>query len=163
MLDLEAKKQQLKNELEKLRYEFKVDLPKRINEAREYGDLKENAEYHAARERQSMVEALIAQLTQQLNQMSALKLEDISVDRIGYGSKITVLDKDTDSRIEFSLVSPGDVNPSEGKITISSPIGAALNGKMAGDDVEFVIPAGKKKYYIEKFITAHGGTFEKKI
>jgi transcription elongation factor GreA len=146
-----------------LKYEFKVDLPKRINEAREYGDLKENAEYHAARERQSMVEALIAQVTQQLNQMSALKIENISVDKIGYGSIITAVDKDSDSRIEFTLVSPGDVNPSEGKISISSPIGAALNGKAAGDEVEFVIPAGKKKYYIEKFITVHGVTFEKKI
>lgn len=154
--ELEAKKQVVRDELEKMKYEFKVDLPKRISEAREYGDLKENAEYHAARERQSFVKARIAQLTDQLNKLNDINMTDIPEDKVGYGSTVTVVDLDLDDEIVFTFVSSNEVNPSEGKISVSSPIGAAMQNKSTGDVVEVVIPAGKRKYQIKKIITIHG-------
>lgn len=154
--ELESKKQIVRDELEKMKYEFKVELPKRISEAREYGDLKENAEYHAARERQSFVKARIAQLTDQLNKLNDINMTDIPEDKVGYGSTVTVVDLDLDDEIIFTFVSSNEVNPSEGKISVSSPIGAAMQNKTAGDVVEVVIPAGKRKYLIKKITTIHG-------
>ncbi|HOV07852.1 MAG TPA: transcription elongation factor GreA [Spirochaetota bacterium] len=159
MSELEQKKQQIREELEKLKYEFKIELPKRISEAREYGDLKENAEYHAARERQSFVQARIAQLTEQLNKLNELNLSDIPEDKVAYGSTVTVVDVDTDDEVVFTFVSSNEVNPSEGKISVSSPIGAAMQNKAVGELVEVNIPAGKRKYKIIKLVTIHGKEF----
>lgn len=161
--DLENKKKSLKNELDKLKQEFKVELPKRIAEARAYGDLKENAEYDAAREKQAFVKARIAQLTDQLSKLNELNLTNLPKDKIAYGSKVKVLDRETDDYIDFHFVSSNEVNPSEGKISLSSPIGAAFNNQTAGIEVEVQIPAGKRKYYIEKVVTIHGNVLEKKI
>ncbi|NLV68931.1 MAG: transcription elongation factor GreA [Spirochaetes bacterium] len=158
--ELEAKKQKVRDELEKMKHEFKVDLPKKIAEAREYGDLKENAEYHAARERQSFVKARIAQLTDQLNKLNDLNMNDIPDDRIGYGSTVTLLDLDSEDEIVFTFVSSNEVNPAEGKISVSSPIGVALQNRAAGDTVDVTIPAGKRKYKILKIITIHGTEIE---
>jgi transcription elongation factor GreA len=154
--ELETKKQKVRDELEKMKYEFKVELPKKIAEAREYGDLKENAEYHAARERQSFVKARISQLTEQLNQLNDLNITDIPDDKVGYGSSVTVLDVDTDDEVVFTFVSSNEVNPSEGKISVSSPIGAAMQYKSAGEQVTVVIPSGKRNYLIKKIVTIHG-------
>jgi transcription elongation factor GreA len=154
--DINSQKQDLRDELEKLKNEFKIELPRKIAEAREYGDLKENAEYHAARERQSFVQARIAQLIEQLNKLNDINVSDIPDDRIGFGSVVTVYDEIEEEEIIFYFVSPGEVNPSEGKISASSPIGAALVNKTAGDSVEIIIPAGKKQYKIRKVITFHG-------
>ncbi len=154
--ELEEKKQVVRDELEKLKYEFKVDLPKRIAEAREYGDLKENAEYHAARERQSFVKARISQLTEQLNRLNDINLSDIPEDKVGYGSTVTVLDMNLDDEVVFTFVSSNEVNPSEGKISVSSPIGAAMQNKGIGEIVEVAIPAGKRKYLVQKIVTIHG-------
>lgn len=158
--ELESKKQIIRDELEKLKYEFKVDLPKKISEAREYGDLKENAEYHAARERQSFVKARIAQLTDQLNKLNDLNISDIPADRIGYGSTVTVLDIDNEDDMTFTFVSSNEVKPAEGKISLSSPVGMAMQNKMVGDEVVIQIPAGKKRYLVKKIITMHGNVLE---
>lgn len=154
--ELEMNKQKVRDELEKLKHEYKVDLPKIISEAREYGDLKENAEYHAARERQSFVKARIGQLIEQLNQLNDLNLTDIPDDKVGYGSSVTVVDVDTDDEVTFTFVSSNEVSPSEGKISVSSPIGAAMQNRSAGDTVTVVIPAGKRNYLIKKIVTIHG-------
>ena len=142
--DFEQKRQAIRDELERLNQEYKIEIPKRIAEARAYGDLKENAEYHAARERQGFVQARIAD------------------ECIAYGAAVTVVDLDSDDRIEFVFVTPNEVDPSAGKISLSSPIGNALQGKKVGETVEATIPAGKRRYYIEKIVTIHGNTFEKK-
>ena len=154
--ELETNKQKVRDELEKLKHEYKVELPKIISEAREYGDLKENAEYHAARERQSFVKARIGQLIDQLNKLNDLNITDIPEDKVGYGSSVTVIDEDTDDEITFTFVSSNEVSPSEGKISVSSPIGAAMQNKAAGDLVTVVIPAGKRNYLIKKIVTIHG-------
>lgn len=159
---MDEKKQSIRDELEKLNYEYKVEIPRRIAEARTYGDLKENAEYHAARERQAFVKARILQLTSLLGQMKELNLESIADDKIGFGASVTVVDLDTKERNEFVFVSPDEIDPSEGRISLSSPIGSALQNRNAGETVEIAIPAGTKRFYIEKIITIHGNTFKKK-
>ena len=159
---IDAKRQSIREELDRLNYEYKVEIPKRIAEARAYGDLKENAEYHAARERQGMVKARISQLNGQLGQMKELNIDAIAEDKIGFGSSVTVVDMDSDDRLEFVFVMPDDVDPSEGKISLSSPIGTALQNRQAGDTVEAVIPAGKRRYFIERIATIHGNVLEKK-
>ena len=159
--DIEQKKKALKEEIEQLRYEFKVELPKVIAAAREYGDLKENAEYHSARERQGFVQARISQLAEQLAQFDNLKVANIPTDRVGYGSTVTLLEKETGDIVEFTFVSSSEVNPSEGKISLSSPFGSALLNKTAGEDVEITVPAGKRFYSIKKLVTIHGETIEK--
>ena len=158
--DIEQKKKALREELEQLKYEFKVELPKIIAEARGYGDLKENAEYHSARERQAFVQAQISRLVEQLAQFDNLKIADIPTDKVGYGSTVTLLEKDTGDMLEFTFVSSSEVNPSEGKISLSSPFGSALVNRTAGEDVEITVPAGKRFYFIKKLVTIHGETIE---
>jgi len=154
--ELEVNKQKVRDELEKLKHEYKIELPKIISTAREYGDLKENAEYHAARERQSFVKARIGQLIDQLNQLNDLNITHIPEDKVGYGSSVTVVDVDTDDEVTFTFVSSNEVSPSEGKISVSSPIGATMQNKSVGDQVAIVIPAGKRNYLIKKIVTIHG-------
>ena len=142
--DLDVKKQQLKDELDQLKEEFKFELPKKIAEAREHGDLKENADYHAARERQGFVRAKIAQLSEQLAKLNNLDVNHIPEDSVGFGSTVTVVDTKTNAKIVFIFVAEGEMIPSEGKITLSTPYGRALAWKKVGDTVDVTVPAGKK-------------------
>lgn len=163
MNTIENKKQALKDELEQLKYEFKVELPKIIASAREYGDLKENAEYHSARERQSFVQARIALLSEQLAQLNELDVANIPEDKIAYGSTVVLIDRDTDDESVFTFVSSNEVNPSQGKISLSSPFGAALLNKSAGEEVTINVPAGERHYYIKKVTTIHGNEIEREM
>jgi transcription elongation factor GreA len=158
--DIEARKQILKDELEHLKFEFKVELPKRIAEARAYGDIRENAEYESAKDRQAFVQARITQLSNQISQLGNLNVADIQKDKIGYGSTVTVFDLDDEENLTFIFVSTSEVKPSEGKISLSSPVGMALQNRVPGDIVEINIPAGKRRYRIDKIVTIHGDTFE---
>jgi transcription elongation factor GreA len=160
-IDIEQKKKALKEELEQLKHEFKVELPKVIAQAREYGDLKENAEYHSARERQSFVQAKIGQVAEQLAQLDNLNISNIPTDKVGYGSTVTLVEKSSGDIVEFTFVSSNDVNPSEGKISLSTPYGTALLNKTAGEDIEITVPAGKRLYYLKKLVTIHGEKIEK--
>jgi transcription elongation factor GreA len=154
--DIEKQKQQIKDELDELKHEFTFELPKKISEAREHGDLKENADYHAARERQGFVRAKIAQLTVQLAQLNNIDVKNISEDSVGFGSKVTVMEIASGNKTEFTFVPDGEMNPSEGKITLSTPYGKALCGKKVGEEVTVTIPAGKKTFKILSLVTIHG-------
>jgi transcription elongation factor GreA len=154
--DIDRKKDQIKEELDQLNHEFKFELPKKIAEAREHGDLKENADYHAARERQGFVRAKISQLTEQLAKLGSLDIKNIPNDRVGFGSRVTVVDQTTKSKTEFIFVPDGEMKPAEGKITLSTPYGKAMAGKKVGDIIEVVIPAGKKVFQIISITTIHG-------
>ncbi|HEY1406582.1 MAG TPA: transcription elongation factor GreA [Spirochaetota bacterium] len=154
--DIEKQRQQLKGELDDLKHEFSFELPKKISEAREHGDLKENADYHAARERQGFVRAKIAQLSVQLAQLNNIDVKNISEDSVGFGSKVVVLDTVSGSKTEFTFVPDGEMNPSEGKITLATPYGRALVGKKVGETVTVTIPAGKKIFKIVSLVTIHG-------
>ena len=158
MNELEAKKQAIREELDQLKYQFNVELPQKIAEAREHGDLKENADYHAARERQGFVNEKIAQLTEQLAKLSNVDVDAIPKDRVGLGSKVHI-EEASGMKMEFTFVTDAETNPGEGKISLSTPFGRALNGKCAGDEVEVVLPVGAKKFVLKKLVTVHGNEF----
>ncbi len=152
MVDLINK---LKAEIEKLENELHVELPRAILTAREHGDLKENAEYHSAKERQGMVHARLGQLYARLRDLSMIDMSKIPHDRVGLGSIVKVLDTKKDEEIKYTLVTSEDVDVSKGMISTSSPIGRGLLGKQVGDEVKIQIPGGVREMEIIELITIH--------
>ncbi len=148
-------KKKLQDEVSALEYELKVELPKEILKARLHGDLSENAEYHAAKERQGFVNARINQLKKRLADMSMVDFSKIPHDRVGLGSKVVVLDTKKDEEIIYNLVTSEEADAANGKISTSSPIGRSLLGKEVGDVVKVQIPGGMKELEILKLTTIH--------
>lgn len=145
----------LQVEIAALDHEMHHELPKEILRARELGDLSENAEYHAAKERQGIVHARLGQLRGRLRELSMIDMSRIPKDRIGLGSKIVVLDLTKDVEINYKLVTSEDANVATGLISTSSPIGKALLGKRVGDVVKITIPDGTREMEVLKLQTIH--------
>ena len=145
----------LKKELEALEFEFRVELPREIKTAVAMGDLRENAEYHAALERQAFVRARIGQLRERLGALSAIDLSQIPTDRASMGSTLGLLDLDTDREVTYQLVFPEVADSEKGMISIASPIGKALVGLKAGDEVEIQIPSGARNFEVLSLKTMH--------
>ncbi len=141
------------DEIVQLDRELKTELPKEIMRAREHGDLRENAEYHAAKERQRFVEARVSMLRQRVSEIQLMNLEKIPHDRAGFGSKLTV--RENGRETVYMLVMPEDSDPDRGLISVASPIGRALVGKEAGDEVVVPTPAGKRQLEIADLRTIH--------
>jgi len=135
-------------ELEDLKHVKRPDISKKIAEARSFGDLKENAEYHAAKESQVVVEAKILQLEQTLSRAKILKKEDMAVDKITILSQVKLKDLNRDLEVEYILVSPQESDSRENKISTASPVGKALLGRKIGDVIEIRVPAGLLKYQV---------------
>src|SRR5512142_2257928 len=135
-------KKKLEEEVAALEYELRNELPKEILKARAHGDLSENAEYHAAKERQGFVNARLGQLQQRLAEMSMIDFSKIPHDKVGLGSTVVVLDSGKDEEISYQLVTTEEADARNGKISTSSPIGRALLGKVVGDVVKVQIPGG---------------------
>lgn len=152
---MEAVKQKLKEELEELEEELHFKLPKEIQKAREYGDLRENAEYKAALERQSIVQARIMQLRQRLSEVDSIDVSRLPTDRIAYGSKVDLYDLDRDEKVSYKLVSSEESDPDKGLISTASPIGQALMGKEEGDEVKVKTPKGWRNFEISRLTTIH--------
>jgi transcription elongation factor GreA len=148
-------RKKLQEELNVIERELRVDLPKEILRAREHGDLSENAEYKAAKERQSYLESKKANLQARLASISLINLDKIPHDRVAYGSRVVLFDYGADKEVEYTLVSPEESDLARGLISISSPIGRSLLGKMAGDEVQIVTPAGNKECEIRSLTTIH--------
>jgi len=148
----------LQKEIAVLENEFRVELPKEILKARAHGDLKENAEYHAAKERQSWVNAKLGQLNARLRELSMIDMTKIPHDRVGLGSTVVVLDTTKDEEIRYKLVTSEDVDVAKGLISTSSPIGRGLLGKVVGDSVKIQIPGGVREMEIIELITIHQST-----
>ena len=119
------------------------------------GDLRENAVYHAALERQGFVRARIGQLRQRIGELNTMDLSRVPKDRVGIGSTVALLDLDSDNELTYELVLPEVADQSKGSISSSSPIGRGLIGKKPGDRVSIVIPAGKKRFKILELTTMH--------
>ena len=152
---IEALKKQLGAEVEKLRYELNVTLPSEIRRAVEMGDLRENSEYKAALERQQLVQARLGQLTMRLSKLSTIDISQIPNDRVGLGSKITVVDQETKVTEVYHLVFGDSVEFEDGHVTMSSPIGRALLGKAKGDLVLLKLPARTRKMKVTALVTIH--------
>jgi len=147
--------QRLKKELEDLRYELKTKLPKELEKARAHGDLSENAEYEAAKERQGYVSARIGQIEQRIRDLSLYSLESIPRDAVSYGSRVTVESLDDGATQTFEIVFPEEVDASEGRISLGSPLGRALVNKEEGDEVVVQTPKGRREYQIVEVQTLH--------
>jgi transcription elongation factor GreA len=152
MLDLKKK---LEDEIAALDMELRVDLPREIAKARAHGDLSENAEYHAAKERQGIVNMRLGQLRARLRELSMVDMARIPHDRVGLGSTVTVLDLEKEQEVVYKLVTSEEANVAEGRISTTSPIGRALVGKQVGDTVKVMIPGGTREMEITKLITIH--------
>ena len=141
------------DEIAVLEHELTSELPKEIQRARELGDLRENAEYAAAKERQRFVEARISMLRTRVSQIQLMNLDKIPRDRVGFGSKLTL--KENGRQFTYELVLSEDANPEAGFVSVSSPIGKALVGKEEGDEVVAPTPSGQRTFEILKLVTVH--------
>jgi len=135
--------------------ELQVDIPKAILTAREHGDLKENSEYKAAKERQTFLQARISLLQKRISDVTSLDIEKIPRDRSGLGSTLFLTDIKTGKEKQFHLVFPEDVDPDAGKISPGSPVGKALMGKQKGDEVMVLLPEQKIEYEVIHVKTIH--------
>jgi transcription elongation factor GreA len=142
------------DEIAALERELKIDLPKEIQRAREHGDLRENAEYKAAKERQGIVDARISMLKKRVSEIQLMNLDRIPRDKAAFGSTVHLRDKEGAVLI-YQLVMPEDADAEKGMISTASPIGRAILNKEEGDDVNVVSPGGSKSFELVKLITIH--------
>ncbi len=150
-------KQKLEAEIKQLDRELKDELPKALTKAMEWGDLRENAEYQTAKERQSFVQARLGRLRERLAKLSLVDLSKIPTDRISYGSTVVVVDLDSDKKLTYRLVSSEESDVGKGWISTVSPIGKSLLGHEEGDEVQIRTPGGEKNYEIVSLKTLHDG------
>jgi transcription elongation factor GreA len=148
-------KKRMLEEITKLEHELRNELPKEILKARAHGDLRENAEFHAAKERQRYVDSRLSSLKLRLAELSMVDLTKIPRDRVGLGSKVVVLDLDKNEEIHYRLVASEESDVANGLISTSSPIGKGILGKKVGDDVTILIPGGQRKLEILELTTVH--------
>ena len=152
---MEAVKKKLQDELDGLEEELHFKLPKEIQKAREFGDLRENAEYKAAMERQSIVQARIAQVRQRLSEVQSIDLSKIPTDKVAYGSRVVLFDLEKEEKVKYKLVTSEESDPENGLISTVSPIGQALMGKEEGDEVKVKTPTGWRNFEISRLTTIH--------
>jgi len=148
-------KRKLEERIRKLERELQDELPKALQTARELGDLRENADYQAAKERQTYVQAELGQLKQRLAKLSLVNLDRIPEGKISYGSTVVLYDVDRDEEVTYRLVMSEESDAANGLISTSSPIGRSLMGKEAGDEVEIRTPGGTRTYEIVRLTTIH--------
>jgi transcription elongation factor GreA len=141
------------DEISTLEHELNHDLPKEIQRARELGDLRENAEYHAAKERQTLCQARVSMLKQRVAEIQLMNLAQIPRDKAGFGSKITV--SENGKTCVYELVMPEDASPERGLISLASPLGRAFSGKEKGDEVTVSTPSGEREFEIISLTTVH--------
>ena len=146
---LKATFDKLSTELEQLKTVERAKIAHVIDVARELGDLKENAEYHAAKDKQGLMEARILDLTDLVGRAQVIDPSTLSHERVSFGSTVELVDQEDDSEVTYTLVGSQESNPDKGLISIGSPMARALLGKEEGDEVEIVLPSGKKTFDIE--------------
>jgi len=142
------------DEIHALDRELKLDLPKEIKRAREQGDLRENAEYAAAKERQRLVESRISLLQKRVSEIALINVDRIPTNRAAFGSTLHVVEK-TGEKLVFRLVMPEDADAAKGFISTTSPIGRAFLNREPGDSVKVVTPGGMREFEIVKLLTIH--------
>ena len=148
-------RKKLEEEIHSLEKELREELPRALKTAAALGDLSENADYSAARERQDFVRARLGQLKQRLADLSLVNFDKIPRDRISLGSTVVLLDVDKGEEVTYRLVTSEDANVSQGLISTTSPIGKSLLNKKEGDEVEVKIPSGSRTFEILRFTTLH--------
>ncbi len=148
-------KHRLQTELDELETELRVHLPKEIKRALEFGDLRENAEFRAALDRQEIVKARIGQLRQRMKEVASIDISQIPRDRAAYGSTLVLFDSERDEEVTYRLVTAEESDPQSGLISTTSPVGKSLMGKEEGDEVTVRTPAGARNFEIRRLTTLH--------
>ena len=152
---MEEVRKRLQDELAELEQELHFALPKEIQKAREFGDLRENAEYKAALERQSMVSARMGQIMARIREVDSIDLSKIPTDSAAYGSTLILYDLDREAEVTYKLVTSEESDPENGLISTVSPIGQSLMGKEEGDEIKVRTPNGWRNFEIKKLTTIH--------
>ena len=150
---LDELKNKLGEEIERLTHELQVTLPKAIQKAVEHGDLRENSEYKSALERQQFVQARLNHLTRRYGELSKIDLSEIPNDRVGFGSRVTVVDMRTREEETYTLVFGDFIDIDSGQISVASPLGQTLMGKKKGEKVSLTLPRGERKLMIREVVT----------
>ncbi|PYT05698.1 MAG: transcription elongation factor GreA [Acidobacteria bacterium] len=148
-------KQKIQDELRLLETELRTEIPQDLKIAVAMGDLSENAEYTAARNRQDYVRARIGNLRKRLSDLSMIDITRLPTDRVGYGSTVLLYDVDNGEEVTYKLVMAEDADVTHKRISTSSPVGRGLMGRSEGDEVEITTPAGKRRFEIIKLTTIH--------
>jgi len=140
----------LEEELRHLRTVARPEVIRSIAEAREHGDLSENAEYHAARERQSFIEGRVLELEDKMARAVVIDISNLSGKTVTFGATVTLVDEDTEEKLTYQLVGEMEADVKEGRLAVTAPLARALIGKEVGDTVEVNTPKGEKAYEILK-------------
>jgi transcription elongation factor GreA len=148
-------KRKIQEELRQLEAELRTEIPQELKKAVAMGDLSENAEYEAARNRQDYVRARIGNLRKRLADISMIDVSRLPNDRAAYGSTLVLYDLDSSEEVTFKLVMAEDSNIAQNKISTTSPIGRGLMGKREGDEVDITTPNGKRRFEVVRLTTVH--------
>ncbi len=140
----------LEEELRHLRSTARPEVIRAIAEAREHGDLSENAEYHAARDRQSFIEGRVGELEDKISRAEVIDVSKLSGKIVKFGAKVSLIDEDTEQKLIYQIVGQDEADVKQGRIAITSPLARALIGKTVGDSVEVNTPKGEKAYEITR-------------
>ncbi len=157
---LKEARERLEEEAQRIETELRVKLPKEIQAAMSHGDLSENPEYHAAKERQSTLQARMAQIQKRLADLSRVDVSSIAKDRVGLGSEVTVENLDTGETLRYTLVIPEVADGKKNLVSVASPVGRALLNRKVGDAVTVTIPKGTCEFEVRRFVTIFGDAFE---
>ena len=152
---LKEVKVKMQQEIGELEHELRVTLPQEIKKALEHGDLRENAEYKSALERQEYVKARLGQLKKRLSEIATMDVSRLPKDKVAYGSTVELENPKTGDKTVFRLVMPEESDPDRGWVSVASPIGRGLVGREEGDNVEIRAPSGVKRYTIISLRTVH--------
>ncbi len=150
---LDEIKARLEAEIETLTRELNVELPQRIATAVELGDLRENAEYKSALERQQFVQARIGHLSERMSELSRIDVKAMPSDRVGFGSKVTIVDADVGEEMTLTLVAGDFMDLDAGQVSMASPIGSGLLGAKEGEKVTVRLPRGERTFQVKGLIT----------
>ena len=153
-------KRKLEEEVQRIDHELRVTLPKEIQTALGQGDLSENAEYEAAKERQSTLQARFAQIQKRLADLSRIDVASVPKDRAGLGSEVTVENLESGEEIRYTLVIPELADGNKSFVSMASPVGKALMNRRVGDTVTITIPRGTLEYEVRRIVTLSGDVLE---
>jgi transcription elongation factor GreA len=145
---LDEIREKIESEIANLTQELNVELPVRIKIAREHGDLRENAEFKAAKERQAFVEARLNHLTSRMTELSKIDPNEMAYDRVGFGSKVIILDLVIEEEFTFTITAGDFIDLDAGQVSLASPIGQGLLGAQEGEEVTIQLPMGERQYKV---------------
>ena len=143
----------IETEITNLTHELQIELPERIKIAMEHGDLRENAEFKAAKERQAFVEARLNHLTSRMTELSKIDVSEMAYDKVGFGSQVTVSDVDLGEDFTFTITAGDFIDLDAGQVSLASPIGRGLLGAAEGEEVAIELPAGVRTYVVKSLVT----------